>query len=123
MGAVLGCSSKEGVGTGITETFTKRNTEGQKGITDTIKSGVTNVAEGVKEGVGEGMAKNMKEGLGEGIANNLKSGITEGLTDQVKDGINSNLKSGAANLGSSVKDKVSESVNQVASDGVETIQS
>ena len=116
MGAVLGCSSKEGgTGTGITETFTKRNTEGQKGITDTIKSGVTNVAEGVKEGVGEGMAKNMKDGLGEGIANNLKSGVTQGLTDQVKDGITNNLKSGVANVGSSVKDKVS--------DGVETIQS
>ena len=70
MGAVLGCSSKEGAGAGITETFTKRNAEGQKGITDTIKSGVTNVA----DGVGEGLAKNMKDGLGEGIANSLKSG-------------------------------------------------
>ena len=123
MGAVLGCSSKEGAGTGITETFTKRNTEGQMGITDTIKSGVTNVAEGVKEGVAEGVAKNMKDGFGEGIANSLKSGVTEGLTDQVKDGITNNLKSGAEIVGSSVKDKVSASVSQVASDGVETIQS
>ena len=124
------CSSKEGVASGITETFSKRNAEGQQGISDALKSGVSNVAEGVKEGVGEGMAKNLQAGVAEGIANNLKTGVTEslktgltqGVTEQVKDGITSNLQSGAENVGASIKDKVVESATQAAADGLETIK-
>ena len=129
--AVMGvCSSKEGVASGITETFSKRNAEGQQGISDALKSGVSNVAEGVKEGVSEGMAKNLQAGVAEGIANNLKTGVTEslktgltqGVTEQVKDGITSNLQSGAENIGASIKDKVVESATQAAADGLETIK-
>ena len=124
------CSSKEGVASGITETFSKRNAEGQQGISDALKSGVSNVAEGGKEGVGEGMAKNLQAGVAEGIANNLKTGVTEslktgltqGVTEQVKDGITSNLQSGAENIGASIKDKVVESATQAEADGLETIK-